>query len=151
MAYTGGHKHYLVDIHVHGRAAYDTRTRRQDDIIPLANIDGTHGTSALLPAIYPGPIELMRDHMDAVRRAMTAQRSGVQILGVYLEGPFLNPERAGSLDGKSFAEPSVEMLRNLVEDNEDIIKIVSIAPDLPGALKIIECRREKGFLGQMGQ
>ena len=150
MAYTGGNKQYLLDIHVHGAAEYDTRTRRQDDIIHLANIHGKHGTSALLPAIYPGPVELMREHMDAVRRAMTAQRTGVQILGVYLEGPFLNPERAGSLDGKSFAEPSVETLRRLVEDNEDIIKIVAIAPELPGALRLIEICREKGFLVHMG-
>ena len=150
MAYTIGNKQYLLDIHVHGAAEYDTRTRRQDDIIHLANIHGKHGTSALLPAIYPGPVELMRENMDAVRRAMTAQRTGVQILGVYLEGPFLNPEKAGSLDGKSFAEPSVETLRLLVEDNEDIIKIVSIAPELPGALRLIEICREKGFLVHMG-
>jgi len=150
MAYTSGNKQYLVDIHVHGAADYDTRTRRQDDIIHMANIHGKHGTSALLPAIYPGDIEVMRENMSTVRRAMTAQRTGVKILGLYLEGPFLNPERAGSLDGKSFLEPSVETLKRLVEDNEDIIKIVTIAPELPGALRMIEICREKGFLVHMG-
>ncbi len=150
MAYTIGNKQYLIDIHVHGAADYDTRTRRQDDILHLVNIHGKHGTSALLPAIYPGSIEVMRENMSTVRRAMTVQRTGVQILGLYLEGPFLNPERAGSLDGKSFAEPSVEMLNRLVEDYEDIIKIVAVAPELPGALRIIEVCREKGFLVHMG-
>ncbi len=150
MAYSIGTKQYLVDIHVHGAEKYDTRTRRQDDVRQVALIHGMHGTSALLPTIYPNAIEIMRQHMGAVRRAMTAQREGATILGVHLEGPFLNPERAGSLDGKSFSVPSVETFKQLVEDFEDIIKIITIAPELPGALKVIEISREKGFLVQMG-
>jgi N-acetylglucosamine-6-phosphate deacetylase len=150
MAYSVGTTQYLVDIHVHGAEKYDTRTRRQDDVLQVAAIHGLHGTSALLPTIYPNSIEIMRQHMDAVRRAMTAQREGATILGVHLEGPFLNPERAGSLDGKSFCDPSVETFKQLVEDFEDIIKIITIAPELPGALKIIELSRERGFLVQMG-
>jgi len=150
MAYVSGNKRYLIDVHVHGAATYDTRTRRQDDILQMANIHGERGTSAMLPTIYPGSIESMRDNMAAVQRAVAAQREGARIMGVHLEGPFLNPERAGSLDGQSFAEPSVEMLTRLVEDFEDIIKIVTIAPELPGALRVIEVCREMGFLVHMG-
>src|SRR5512143_234314 len=150
MAYVIGNKRYLIDVHVHGAATYDTRTRRQDDILQIANIHGERGTSAMLPTIYPGSIESMRDNMAAVQRAMTVQREGALILGVHLEGPFLNPERAGSLDGQCFAEPSVEMLTRLVEDFEDIIKIMTIAPELPGALRVIEVCREMGFLVHMG-
>jgi len=150
MAYVIGNKRYLIDVHVHGAAAYDTRTRRQDDILQMANIHGERGTSAVLPTVYPGSVESMRDNMAAVQRAMTAQREGARILGVHLEGPFLNPERAGALDGKSCAEPSVETLTRLVEDFEDIIKIVTVAPELPGALRVIEVCREMGFLVHMG-
>ena len=150
MAYVLGNKRYLIDVHVHGAATYDTHTRRQDDILQMANIHGERGTSAILPTIYPGSIESMRDNMAAVQRAMTAQREGARILGVHLEGPFLNPARAGSLDGRSFAEPSTEILTRLVEDFEDIIKIVTIAPELPGALRAIEVCREMGFLVHMG-
>jgi len=150
MAYVIGNKRSLIDVHVHGAATYDTRTRRQDDILQMANIHGERGTSAMLPTIYPGSIESMRDNMAAVQRAMVAQREGSRILGVHLEGPFLNPERAGALDGQSFAEPSVEILTRLVEDFEDIIKIMTIAPELPGALRVIEVCREMGFLVHMG-
>jgi len=150
MAYATGNKQYLIDIHVHGAGEYDTRTRRQDDILHLADIHGKRGTGALLPTIYPGSVDAMRENMDAVQRAMRAQREGATILGVHLEGPFLNPERAGSLDGKSFADPSGETLTRLVDGFEDLIKVITIAPELPGALKIIELCREKGFLVHMG-
>lgn len=150
MAYAVGNKKYLIDIHAHGAENYDTRTRRQDDILHVADIHGKHGTAAFLPTIYPGPIEAMRENMDAVRRAMSVQREGARILGVHLEGPFLNPDRAGSLDGKNFAEPSEEALTRLVVDCEDIIKIITVAPELPGALRVIELCRKKGFLVHMG-
>jgi N-acetylglucosamine-6-phosphate deacetylase len=150
MAYTVGSKKYLVDIHVHGAEKYDTRTRRQDDILQIALIHGRHGTSALLPTIYPGSVDAMRENMAAVRRAMSVQREGATILGVHLEGPFLNRERAGSLDKNSFIDPSVETFTRLVEDFEDIIKIMTIAPELPGALRLIELARSKGFLVHMG-
>ncbi len=150
MAYAVGIKQYIVDIHVHGAEKYDTRTRRQDDILQIAGIHGQRGTSAILPTVYPASIDIMRENMAAIRRAMAAQRDGARILGVHLEGPFLNPERAGSLDGKNFADPSVEALTQLVEDFEDVIKIITIAPELPGALRLIEISREKGFLVHMG-
>lgn len=151
MAYTTiGNKHYLIDIHVHGAEEYDTRTRRQDDVLRIAETHGARGTSAMLPTVYPGAIEIMRENMEAIRRAMGVQRQGAELLGVHLEGPFLNPERAGSLDGKAFIGPSIEALDRLVADFEDIIKIVTVAPELPGALKVIEACRAKGFLVQMG-
>ncbi len=145
-----GGKQQLIDIHVHGAESYDTRTRRQDDILQMAAIHGERGTSVLLPTVYPGPIEAMRESMTAIRCAMTAQRSGARIQGIHLEGPFLNPERAGSLDKTVFSEPSIEALKRLVGDFEDLIRIVTIAPELPGALHVIEACREMGFLVHMG-
>ncbi len=150
MANVSGKKSYLLDIHVHGAGDHDTRTRRQDDILQVADIHGKHGTSALMPTIYPGPIDVMRENMGAVRRAMETQREGARIVGMHIEGPFLNPERAGSLEPRCFADPSVETISQLVEDFEDIPIIVTIAPELPGALRVIEWCREKGFLVQMG-
>ena len=150
MAYTVGSKPQLIDIHVHGAGEYDTRTRRQDDILRMAGIHGERGTAAILPTIYPATIEIMRDNMGAVQRAMETQREGAKILGLHLEGPFLNPERAGSLDGKSCLDPDPETLKNLIDGFEDIIKIITLAPELPGALRIIELCREKGFLVHMG-
>jgi N-acetylglucosamine-6-phosphate deacetylase len=150
MAYAAGKKQQLIDIHVHGAEKYDTLTRRQDDILRLADIHGSRGTDAILPTVYPGPLESMRENMTAIRKAMSSQRGGAVILGVHLEGPFLNAERAGSLDGKNFQDPSPKRFASLIDGFEDIIRIITIAPELPGALKLIETCRKKEFLVQMG-
>ena len=74
MAYAVGIKQYVVDIHVHGAEKYDTRTRRQDDILQVAGIHGQRGTSAILPTVYPASVDLMRENMAAIRRAMANTR-----------------------------------------------------------------------------
>ena len=152
MAYAKRTKrdHQLIDIHVHGAGKYDTLTKRQDDILHLAAVHGEHGTDAILPTVYPGTVEDMRSNMTAIRRAMGTSSTGAQVLGVHLEGPFLNAERAGALDRKSFLDPSKKDLARLIDGFEDVIRIITIAPELPGALKVIEACREKGFLVQMG-
>jgi N-acetylglucosamine-6-phosphate deacetylase len=150
MAHAKESRQDLIDIHVHGAEKNDTRTRRQDDILRIAELHGRQGTSALLPTIYAGPVEVMRGNMAAVHRAMEAQHEGAVILGVNLEGPFLNPARAGALDKQSFLDPSVETFSQLIDGFEDIIKIITISPELPGALRLIELSREKGFLVHMG-
>jgi N-acetylglucosamine-6-phosphate deacetylase len=150
MAFSAATTSHLIDIHVHGAKTHDTGTRRQDDILHIAEVHGQRGTGAIVPTVYPGPAKTMRESMDAIRKAMSSQRSGAAILGVHLEGPFLNRKYAGALDAKGFQEPSAKRLAELIEGFEDIIRIVTIAPELKGALKVIEACRKKGFLVQMG-
>jgi N-acetylglucosamine-6-phosphate deacetylase len=69
---------------------------------------------------------------------------------VHLEGPFLNPVRCGSLDRGSFLRPGLSSLKELIDGYEDIIKIITVAAELPGALKVIEHCRALGFRVNMG-
>jgi len=150
MAHTAKTAHQLIDLHVHGAEKYDTLTRRQDDVLQVAKIHGDHGTDAIVPTVYPGDVDDMRANMDAVRRAMETQKSGAAILGVHLEGPFLNPDRGGALNKKRFLDPSTKKLAELIDGYEDLIRIITIAPELPGALKVIEKCRAQGILVHLG-
>ena len=160
----------FIDLHTHGIGRYDTRTGRPEHILQMAELHASEGTGAILPTIYPGPVEEMRSNLGAVRKAMEMQKgSGVRgqgsevkglkkktapsqaiILGVHLEGPFLNPERCGSLDKKIFLKPSLSALKKVIAGYEDIIKIITIAPEIPGALKVIEKCSELGIKVNMG-
>ncbi len=72
------------------------------------------------------------------------------ILGVHLEGPFLNPVRCGALDKSSFVRPTLSNFKKLTCGFEDIIRIITIAPEVPGALSIIERCDELGIKVNMG-
>jgi N-acetylglucosamine-6-phosphate deacetylase len=77
-------------------------------------------------------------------------RHSSQILGVHIEGPFLNPVRCGAQDKKSFMKPGIPYLKKLINGYEDIIKIITIAPEIPGALKVIERCASLGIKVNMG-
>jgi N-acetylglucosamine-6-phosphate deacetylase len=158
----------FIDLHTHGIGKFDTRTSRPDRILKIAEIHGRAGTGAILPAIYSGSIKVMRENIEAVKKAMKMQQSpGIggqaagrglsadlygrsRILGVHLEGPFLNPARQGALDRHSFIKPSVSSLKELIAGYEDIIRIMTIAPELPGALQVIEACVHRGIRASMG-
>ncbi len=158
-----------VEIHTHGIGGFDTSTTFVDDILKIAEIQGSHGVSKILPAIYPASIEEMRANMTAVKKAMEMQRAkgegrrakGIKVsscaaphescvFGVHLEGPFLNPSRCGALNPLSFLNPDIDALKKLTEGFEDMIKIITIAPELDGATKLIKAAADMGIIVSMG-
>lgn len=145
----------FVDLHTHGLGRYDTRAGRPADILKIAALHGAAGTGAILPAIYPGPISIMRSQMQAVSSAMGIQNAegvgqSARILGVHLEGPFLNPLRCGALDASAFIRPTLSALGTLTAGFEDLVRVMTLAPELPGAAKVIGRCREMNIRVNMG-
>src|SRR5208283_4404336 len=144
----------VIDVHTHGICGYDTRTTRVEDILAIAAAHGSRGVAEIVPTIYPAAIGVMRKHMAAVRRAMERQNEGAdskcRIVGVHLEGPFLNPAQCGALNATAFLEPTEPHLMELIEGFEDIVKIITIAPELDGAASIIKKLARKGIVPSMG-
>jgi N-acetylglucosamine-6-phosphate deacetylase len=151
----------FIDIHTHGIGRYDTRTGSPDNILQIAALHTSQGTGSILPTIYPDSIDEMRKNMEAVRRAMEIQKSSdasnkkskvkrSMILGVNLEGPFLNSARCGAMDKEVFLKPSLSALKRLIAGYEDIVKIITVAPEMPGCLKVIEKCSELKIKVNMG-
>jgi len=183
-----------IDIHTHGIGGVDTRTRNVDDILAIAEIQGFHGVTEIIPTLYSSPIPEIRAQMETVRLAMDRQKnvsSGslsannpplppfphaggfaeakekggkggfetggagknsppAQIIGVHLEGPFLNPVKCGALDAPLFSEPSEYVLMELLEGFEDIVKIITVAPEINGAISLIKKVSGMGIVVSMG-
>src|SRR3990172_12590901 len=120
----------VIDIHTHGIGGYDTKSGKEKDILKIAEIFGSQGVSEIIPTIYPSSIKVMRENMMAVKKAMERQNSAFRtphsaiILGVHLEGPFLNPSKCGALNARTFIEATEYNFRKLIEGFEDIVKII---------------------------
>jgi N-acetylglucosamine-6-phosphate deacetylase len=160
----------VVDIHTHGLGGYDTRTTNSDDILKMADLQGACGVTHVVLTIYSGTIEAMRENMAAVKVAMERQHKAVSdrrqgflgstldaqhsklasIAGIHLEGPFLNPSKSGALDRSTFRKPSEKTLKKLIEGFEGIVKVVTIAPELEGAQRLIHSMSNMGFIVALG-
>jgi N-acetylglucosamine-6-phosphate deacetylase len=145
----------IIDIHNHGIGGYDTRTNLIQDILKIAEIQGSYGVSEILPTIYPAPIKVMRENMETVKKAMLIQDSVAstqqsKITGIHLEGPFLNPVKSGALNTDSFIEANGYNFCKLIEGFEDMVKIITVAPEIKGSVEIIRTISDKGIIVSMG-
>jgi N-acetylglucosamine-6-phosphate deacetylase len=154
----------IIDVHTHGIGGYDTLTTSEDHILQIAYIHGNCGVSEIVPTVYPSSIESMRDNMLAIKKAMETQGSGLRdlgpsavnqkteakIMGIHLEGPFLNPAKCGALYADNLLSPSEYTLNKIIDGFEDIIKIITIAPELEGAIDLIKKLSERGIIASMG-
>jgi len=146
-----------IDVHTHGIGGFDTRSSTVDDILKISEIHGALGVSEIVLSIYPAPIPNMRQQMELVRQAMERQAhapcpnaGAARILGVHLEGPFLNPSQCGALDPAFFIDPEERAFRELVDGLEGMIKIVTVAPERPAAPEFIRKATELGIIVSMG-
>lgn len=147
----------IIDIHTHGIGGFDTRTTSVEHILKIAEIHGSQGVSEIVLTIYPATIKVMRENMSVIQKAMQhqkienrSQKTEARIIGIHLEGPFLNPSKCGALNAITFIHPTEESLKELTEGFEDIIKIITIAPELTGAAKVIKKIVEMGIIASMG-
>jgi N-acetylglucosamine-6-phosphate deacetylase len=147
----------VIDIHTHGIGGYDTRAASPDDILRIAELHGSRGISEIMLAVYPSQIKTMREDMETISKSIRMQKereeTGIKearIMGLYLEGPFLNPSRCGSLDAGIFIEPSYDKFKELTEGYEDIARIMVAAPELKGAPALIRKLSDQGVIVSMG-
>ena len=139
----------LVDIHIHGYLGEDTSDGSVEGIRKMAEGIVKNGVTAWLPTTMTVSYDDLRRAFDAVRVLMDKKNNpkGAQIMGIHAEGPFINPSKKGA--------QAVEYIRPadapFLIENSDVIRIVTIAPEMPGALDCIrEVTEKTSILVSMG-
>ncbi len=151
----------IIDIHTHGIGGFDTRTSDLNHLLKIADLHGERGTGEIVLSVYPATIAVMRQNMELIRQAMEAQgalngtitpdsQAAARIIGVHLEGPFLNPMKAGALNSITFLEPDERRLHELIDGYEAIIRTITVAPELQGAKQLIRAIADRGLRVNMG-
>lgn len=141
----------IIDIHFHGTTKLDIReAESSEQLLSIAIEYGDKGIEGFLFTLYPDDLDRMRKKLSIIHKAIHEQREGAKIYGAYLEGPFINPLRAGALDSSKFLEPDLDKLKKLIEGFEEIIKVITIAPELPGSYELIEVFSILGVVVSMG-
>jgi N-acetylglucosamine-6-phosphate deacetylase len=137
----------FVDLHVHGGGGHDTMGGG-DAALQMARTHARHGTTSLLATTMTAP----RDEIETALRSLAPfvaerPRGAARLLGVHLEGPYINP-------GKLGAQPDFATTATLDEvlalHALAPVKLITIAPEVPGHLALIVALRESGFLVQIG-
>jgi N-acetylglucosamine-6-phosphate deacetylase len=131
----------FIDLHVHGALGCDTMEASFEAFRAICDFHASGGTTSLLLTTATAPLDKIVNALQAVRDCRSAIRS---IGGVHVEGPFISKAKAGVQRAEFIQDPSPVAVRQLLE-HADVLKRVTIAPELRGALDAIEVFRAHGI------
>jgi N-acetylglucosamine-6-phosphate deacetylase len=131
----------FVDLHVHGASGRDTMEASADAFRAICNFHASGGTTLLLLTTATAPIDKLVEVLNSVR---DCRGSIKQVAGVHVEGPFISKAKCGAQRAEFIQKPSPMAVQQLL-DYADVIKRVTIAPELPGALQAIEDFHKHGI------
>jgi N-acetylglucosamine-6-phosphate deacetylase len=137
----------FIDLHVHGGGGHDTM-EGGNAVAEIARVHARHGTTSMLATTMTAPMADISRAMSALADACRIhRRGGAHVMGVHLEGPYINPGALGAQP--DFARPAsvaeVKALHALAP-----IRLITMAPELPGNLDLIAPLRAAGFHVQIG-
>ena len=124
----------FVDLHVHGATGRDTMEASTDAFRAICDFHASGGTTSLLLTTGTAPMDKLLEVLNAVRGCRSSNDG---IAGVHVEGPFISKAKCGAQRAEFIQEPSPAGVQQLLE-HADVIKRVTMAPELPGALEAIE-------------
>lgn len=129
----------FIDIHVNGGGGSLSVDGSIEAIRNIANAHAKYGTTSMTITTISVPEEKLLNTISSVREASTEVfENGAKILGIHLEGPFLNPQKGGAHNKKYLLKPSISKYEEYYKLSNGTIRILSLAPELDGAENLIK-------------
>jgi N-acetylglucosamine-6-phosphate deacetylase len=135
----------FIDIHIHGGGGHDFMDGSVKAFLEIAKTHAKFGTTAMLPTTLTSSKADLIEILDLYEEADKQNQEGAQFIGMHLEGPYIARTQAGAQDTRYIRDPDPEEYEDIL-DRYKSIKRWSIAPELPGAIRLGECLLSKKIL-----
>ncbi|WDV45883.1 N-acetylglucosamine-6-phosphate deacetylase [Clostridiaceae bacterium M8S5] len=116
----------FIDIHIHGSAGKDTMDADEESMLEMGRNITKSGVTSFLPTTMTMSRANIELALNNIKKCMSLEHKGANILGAHLEGPFISDVYKGAQDAKYIIRPEFD----LIQEYLDIIKIIVIAPEL---------------------
>jgi len=140
----------FIDIHVHGGGGADVMDGEYKSIKQIALTHSRFGTTAFLPTTMTMSKEKIIKSLQSVNEAKTKGTGAAEILGVHLEGPYINPEKKGAQKEEDIKKCSIEEFLAFNQASGNLIRLVTIAPEMPGAIELIRWLQQQDIIVSAG-
>mgnify|MGYP000735643024 FL=1 len=131
----------LVDIHSHGAAGEDFSDGNPEGLKKILQYEKRCGITSYCPTSMTFPKERLRQIFASIKGAQT--EDGATGVGINMEGPFLDPAKKGAHVEKWIAAPDVAFVRELNQDADGLVRLVTLAPNMDGAEEFIKEMHEE--------
>lgn len=135
----------LIDVHVHGCGGAQLSDAAPAAIAKMARFLAKEGVTSFVPTTISQPREALLAQAAAVGE--TERTGGAHILGIHLEGPFFSPEKAGIQPRENLLSPDFELVEELDHISGGLVRMVDVAPELPGAMEFVARAKDRFIVG----
>jgi N-acetylglucosamine-6-phosphate deacetylase len=134
-----------IDVHVHGGGGAQCNASTAEEVAAVARFHARHGTTGLVATTVAAPVEDLCAALAAI-----AHCTAPNLLGAHLEGPFLSRERPGAMDSSAFLDPDSGQLGRLLAAGAGRIRLMTLAPELPGGIELVDQLVRAGVVASIG-
>jgi N-acetylglucosamine-6-phosphate deacetylase len=147
----------LIDIHIHGSAGHDVMEADSGALPAVERLLAQHGVSSYLPTTVTAPLETILSALDRLATAVETQHGdtgGIGLrarpLGIHLEGPFISHTRRGVHAPDLLLHPSCKIFEDFWQAARGHLRVMTIAPELPGSAEVIAAAVKRGVCVSLG-
>lgn len=139
----------LIDLQINGAGGVHFGDASAAETVRAAERLAAEGVTAFLPTLISAPLACLEAALGRLADAVALNR-GARILGVHLEGPFLSTKRRGAHRAEHLRRPSVPEFERLWRASRGFLRLLTIAPELPGAVAVMRAARQRGVIISAG-
>jgi N-acetylglucosamine-6-phosphate deacetylase len=147
----------FVDVHIHGAGGHDVMEATPAALDCITSTVARYGTTSILATTVTASVDETCRSLEGIAQYIRAhekfeQKSAglAEILGIHLEGPFISKARRGVHPPGAIARPSVQVLEKFRAAADGLIRMITVAPEIPGALELIQAAVSNGIVAAIG-
>lgn len=142
----------FIDTHIHGLLGFDVMDAKPSSFLSISRILPRYGVTGFIPTTVTAPHNTITEVCKAFIEAYSqwSPSIGARFLGLHLEGPYINSSRAGAQNKQFIRKPNIDEFKEYYNACKGLIREVTIAPEVEGAIKFIEIISKMGIVVQIG-
>jgi len=144
----------FVDVHIHGAGGHDVMEATPEAMRAVSRTVATHGTTSMVATTVTASSAEILQSVAGIANYICGQRDDgaarAEVLGIHFEGPFLSPVRRGVHPAEWLRLPSADLLEQFLQAADGKTLILTIAPELLGAIPCIDAARKAGVVVALG-
>jgi N-acetylglucosamine-6-phosphate deacetylase len=140
----------FFDVHIHGSGGADVMEATQSSLATIGHFLAQHGVGSYLATTVSAPVDTTLRSLCGLAKLIGLDINGARPLGIHMEGPFISHAKRGAHAERDLQLPTVALFNRMWEASEGHIRLMTIAPELPGADEVIARAVEVGVRVSLG-
>lgn len=136
----------LVELHIHGCSRFGFDQLKQLDMNEVVTFLGKRGINTFTPTFQCNR-EVIKEFTKLISGTKEFSKN---IPGIYIEGPFINPQKKGGIGEEYISNPDTNLLQQIISECKGLLKLMTLAPEIPNSEKVLNMMSEEGLIPCLG-